>query len=271
MIQPKVEDTTMSDYLTLAIGAPRRLAILKRAADKLNAGHNARKAAGDTRPYTWRDVRYSGFHNARAARCELSPGLNDGRPIWYAHTGQQFPRERYADEIWPTGHTGWFTDCDGRETARGLVVALPHGRFLAGYHWSDNGERVYFSDIYDCEEDAARAADSEAERFAEASRENDSAWRAGERWADLHAENSGLRKKAMALIADIKKQTLSGPICDALREKLNDWRDTIRDNKNAMARLADGYEGDLIFWPGDKTLASAFNDGAGRSVIREAN
>lgn len=189
----------MSDYLTLAIGAPRRLAILKRAADKLNAGHNQRKATGNPEPYTWRDMRHCGFHNARAARCELSPGRQDGRPIWYAHTGQQFPRERYADEITRLNYSGWYTDCDGCETARGLVVALPRGRFLAGYHWSDNGERVYFSDIYDCEDDAARAADSEAELFAEKCRDDDYQYQQARKLEDEIEDNFSRLRECLAL------------------------------------------------------------------------
>lgn len=190
----------MTDYLTLAIGSPRRLAILKRAADKLNSReHNARKASGNLSPYTWRDMRYCGFHNARAARCELSRGLNGGRSIWYAHTGQQFPRERYADEIARINHKGWFTDCDGRETARGLVVALPHGRFLAGYHWSDNGERVYFSDIYDCEDDAARAADGEAETFAETCRDDDYQYQQARELEDETEDKTARLRECLAL------------------------------------------------------------------------
>ena len=212
----------MTDYLTLAIGSPRRLAILKRAADKLNSrGYNARKASGNHSPYTWRDMRYCGFHNARAGRCELSPGRQNDRPMWYAHTGQQFPRERFADEIARINHTGWFTDCDSRETARGLVVALPHGRFLAGYYWSYNGERVYFSDIYDCEDDAARAADSEAECFAEACLEDDNQYSRARELEDeiedtfsrlrecLALRNrecfAHLREEARELIASIKE------------------------------------------------------------------
>lgn len=190
----------MNDYLTLAIGAPRRLAILKRAADKLNARtHNARKATGNPEPYTWRDMRYCSFKNARAARCELSPGRQDGRPIWYAHTGQQFPRERYADEIVSINHSGWYTDCDGRETARGLVVALPHGRFLAGYHWSDNGERVYFPDLYDCEDAAARAADSEAASFAELCREDDYQYQQARKLEDEIEGNFSRLRECLAL------------------------------------------------------------------------
>ena len=58
------------------------------------------------------------------------------------------------------------------ETARGLVVKLPHGKFIAGYEWSDSGERVYFPEIFDSETEAARRADGHAERFAEACMED---------------------------------------------------------------------------------------------------
>lgn len=207
-------------YLNLNTGAPRRLAILKRAAEKLNAGHNRRKATDNPEPYTWRDVRYGTFKS----RCTgLGQGFNGKRAIWYTHADDQytFARERYADEITRINHTGWFTDCDGCATARGLVVALPHGRFLVGYHWSDNGERVYFSDIYDCEDDAARAADSEAERFAEKCRDDDYQYNQARELEEENEENltrlreclalrnrecfAHLRKEARQLIASIKE------------------------------------------------------------------
>lgn len=214
-------------YLNLNVSAPRRLAILKKQADKLNARpHNARKARGDNTPYDWRDVRYSGFHNAAASCGRLSRGLNGDRPVWYAHRGRQFPREQYADEIVNLRHTGWFTDDDGYETCRGLVVSLPHGRYLAGYELSDNGERVYFSDIYVDVNDAAYAADSEAENIADVEREYDQRYReayalddelqdAGERLRECLALRNNpcfrhLRKEAASLIELIreKRETL---------------------------------------------------------------
>lgn len=194
----------MTDYLTLAIGSPRRLAILKRAADKLNTGHNYRKASGNLSPYTWRDMRYCSFANVRAAACQLSPGLMNGAgPVyWYSHSGPEFPREQYADEVVNLDHTGWLSDAGSHEKVRGLVVALPHGRFLAGYHWSDNGERVYFSDIYDCQHDAARAADGHAETFAETCREDDYQY---ERARNLEYEIDGNFSRLRELIASIKE------------------------------------------------------------------
>lgn len=164
----------MNDYLNLCIPAKRRLAILKNSAAELNNRHNLRKSQNDTRPYTWLDVRYSGFHNARANRCELSPGFNDNGQtvIWYCHTGPYFTRERFADECnGGPDHCGWYADSEGYDVIRGVVVALPHGRYLAGYYQSDNGERVYFADIFDDERAAARFADIKAKNLAESERE----------------------------------------------------------------------------------------------------
>lgn len=174
----------MSDYLNLAMPAKFRLQYLKNAADKLNAGHNARKASGNPEPYTWRDVRYSGFRNVAG----LGQGFNTcpytkkKTPIWYCHTGQVFPREIFADQfIGNHGrplieHAGYFADVDCSETVRGIVVRLPHGRFLAGYYMSVNGERVYFSEIYTCEREAVYSADHHAETLAETEREYSENW-----------------------------------------------------------------------------------------------
>lgn len=163
-------------YLNLNIGARGRMAALQAAADKLNA--NPHRAMPE-KIYTWRDMRYSGFHNAAANCATLSHGFNtDARgrkiPIYYSHCGPEFPREKFADECESVriDHTGWYADDIQYATIRGIVVALPHGRFLAGYYMSDNGERVYYTDIYDDERDAAYTANSIAERIAEIEREH---------------------------------------------------------------------------------------------------
>lgn len=162
-------------YLNLNIGVRGRMNELQRRADRINnAQYNLRKSQGDNTPYNWRDVRYSGFHNAAANQVHLSQGRHDGRPIWYTHNGPQFPREIFADECNSSiQHKGWFSDNIQNGTIRGLVVALPHGRFLAGYFHDDTGERVYFADIYDCERAAAYAADGHAESVAEDMRDAD--------------------------------------------------------------------------------------------------
>jgi len=70
-------------------------------------------------------------------------------------------------------HTGWFCDeyGDGGKI-RGIVVALPHGRFLAGWSMGEGmSSTVDASPIFSSAIDAAHAADSMAERAAEDERE----------------------------------------------------------------------------------------------------
>ena len=148
----------MIDYLNLKIGAARRLGFLRNAAKRHNEKFPAHSA-------TWKTMRYSTFKSSVG----LSQGVQSGESVWYAQDGEQFPREGYADECYRgIRHEGWFTDAECDEKARGIVVRLPHGKFLAGYEWSANGERVHFPEIFTDESDAACRADGHAERFAEA-------------------------------------------------------------------------------------------------------
>ena len=138
-------------------GAPARMAILRK-----------RLPSGD-----WKSARHYTLKGYASAFATLSPGKqSDGSPIWYSHGGPEFRGERDADDIIGLRHTGWFTDTECSETAVGIVARLPHGRFLAGYRWTSNGERVYFPEVFDDEREAALAADSHAEAFAEDARED---------------------------------------------------------------------------------------------------
>ena len=217
------------NYLNLNIGTRRRLDALKRAAEKLNTGHNLRKQLEDPTPYTWRDVRRSKFNTFRASCCTLSQGSNGRTPIWYAHTGEQFPRERYVDECDSVKieHTGWYSDTHQDSKTRGLVVALPHGRFLAGYETSDNGERVYFGDIYDEDRTAAYAADSSAERQAEDAREWYEQYQAAR---DLEEENESNLQRLRECLALRNRACFAALRTEArdLITRIRDVRDTLR-------------------------------------------
>ena len=164
----------MYEYLNLRIGAARRLGFLRNAAKR----HNERFPKSNA---TWKTVRYATFESLKG----LSQGEQFGEPVWYSHNGGQFPRETYAD-LCAEGpdHRGWFTDAECDEKARGIVVRLPHGKFLAGYDWSANGERVYFPEVFVDERDAARRADSHAESFADACREHDAKYREAQKLQD---------------------------------------------------------------------------------------
>lgn len=169
------QSTTIQAYQLRKGGTPARMAILRMiAADSVNnRNESTRMQPGD-----WRKARSWTMKSYAAAYCHgLSQGFNgSGRyaaPVWYCHSGAQFRDERYADEC-ENGpdHRGWFTDSGCFEKARGVVGRLTHGRFIAGYEWSANGERVYFSEVFTEESDAANAADGHAESFAEDARED---------------------------------------------------------------------------------------------------
>lgn len=78
---------------------------------------------------------------------------------------------QWADEIVNLEHTGWFCDEHGGTIARGLVIGLPHGRFLVGWSLGENMASGYAGTLYDNIEEAARAADEEARIVAEHERE----------------------------------------------------------------------------------------------------
>ena len=158
-------------YFDLTIPAPRRLAMMREAFAK----HPQRfpQCPEQYKPADWRAIRGWTHKTWQSAFATLDQGKQGNTPIWYTHAGPEFRDEREAHDILRSiGHTGWFTDADATETAVGIVARIPHGRFLAGYFWHANGERVYFPDVYDDEREAARAADGHAERFAEDSRED---------------------------------------------------------------------------------------------------
>lgn len=88
-------------------------------------------------------------------------------------------RITYADEVEGVriGHTGWFCDSHQDEKARGIVCALTHGRFLAGYLTEDAGmSYLPTGTLHDSAEDAARDADEQARIYAENEREYDEAY-----------------------------------------------------------------------------------------------
>jgi hypothetical protein len=159
----------MSDvrYFNLSIPAPKRLALMREAFKT----HGARypHCPDRAKPRHVFDVRNWGFHNWESAFCNLSQGRQaDNSPVWYCHTGPCFRGESDAQN----GTGGYYTDTHCDETAIGIVARLPHGRFLAGYRWTSNDERVYFPEVFTDEDEAARMADEHARVFAESARED---------------------------------------------------------------------------------------------------
>lgn len=205
-------------YLNLSIGAPARLAILKRDA----IAHNAKPYISN-KSATWREMRYG---NLRAPS-GLDSGLNDDSPIWYCHDGEQFRNERDVHDVVRTSHTGWYTDPDGYELAIGIVAGLPHGRFIAGYRLTMNDERVYFPELFIDAEEAAHMADEHARIIGEKESEYQERWRAAH---DLQEEIDDKREalaRALALRHSMKHGAWSRNAIADLFQELREARETM--------------------------------------------
>lgn len=170
------QQTTIQAYQLRKGGARARMAILRMIAAE---SENNRNEATRLRAGDWRGARSYRLDSYESAYGALDQGMQDKTPVWYCCTGEQFRGEKFADECeGGPDHRGWYTNADGTSyrdgsgKARGIVARLTHGRFIAGYHWGDNDERVYFPEVFTDESDAARAADSHAESFADTARED---------------------------------------------------------------------------------------------------
>lgn len=97
-----------------------------------------------------------------------------GRGFYLESDGQPFARWKWADDVAPCDipHTGWFCNEYGDgEKIRGIVVFLPNRRFLAGWSMGEGMASTIDATLYHSALDAAFAADSMAERAAEAERD----------------------------------------------------------------------------------------------------
>ena len=221
-------------YFDLTKPAPARLAMLCAAF----AGH-AKKyphCPEHAKPKSWRDIRGTTHKGVNAYCGALSQGFdgtdNYKTPLWYAHTGEQFRNERFCDDVARIDHAGWYTDTEGREKARGIVGRLPHNRYIVGYHWSSNGERVYFPEVYDDETEAARAADSHAESFAESARED------SERFDAMQDAENETEEKERGFKLAFMARHVSPDHTELAREALEE----LRSARDALASATADYE-----------------------------
>ena len=223
-------------YFDLTKPAPARLAMLRAAF----AGHAKKYPHGPEHSKTksWRDIRGTTHKGVNAYCGALSQGFNGAdhykTPIWYSRTGEQFRGERFADEITEAyiRHAGWFTGTEGREKARGIVACLTHGRFIAGYYWTSNGERVYFPEVYDGETEAARAADSHAEAFAESARED------SERFNAMQGAENETEEKERGFKLAFMARHVSAAHKELAREALEE----LRSARDVLASATADYE-----------------------------
>lgn len=245
-------------YFDISIPAPKRLAMMR--ADF--AGHAARypHCPEHMKPLSWRNVRgstlktFGGYFGTASHGFNPGPRKGERMPVLTSFDAASLPVRdvRFADEVESARieHQGWFADSEGygdRGVIRGIVARLPHGRFLSGYHWSDNGEYVLFigpGQVFDDESSAARDADHEAERYAEMCRDGDARFRAmsdaeslvESKTSDLRDAWGEYRAAWCAYLTDPKRHARAAV-------KARDWvRELVSDLRASRRELDDARE-----------------------------
>ena len=100
------------------------------------------------------------------------PNAPDGTVFYLDDAGQPFTRWRWCDDIDSSiRHTGWWTDDDSIDNIRGIVILLPHGRYMAGWSMGEHMASAIEPGIFDDIDEAARMADEHARCAAEHERE----------------------------------------------------------------------------------------------------
>lgn len=95
------------------------------------------------------------------------PNANDGRGFYLASDGQPCDRWEWAD----SGTLFYCDDFGGDTTMRGILLLLPHGRFLAGWAMGEHMAACVESQVFTDRAEASRYADECARIAAENERE----------------------------------------------------------------------------------------------------
>lgn len=184
-------------------------------------------------------------HAAKPA--DLDGGFNtDSRgnktPVVYTFS-EQF-EETEAHKILGLRYTGWFTNeygwtyKDGSGICVGIVAEFPprpdfpSGWFLAGYLWGDNGERVFYLDVYGDREEAAMDADHYAQQFAEVEREHNAKWNKARQIEDDIEEALQRLRECLALRHRKCLDYVRGEarkLCETIRDKREELRTDYAD------------------------------------------
>lgn len=205
-----------------------------------------------------------------------NPANNKGGR-WVENVSNGLRVKGYADELGVRGidHKGWYTDSDGiGDKLRGIVYLLPSKgkgeRYAYGYADPCNPDCAFlvFDDAFtDDLTGAARAADSEAEKYAEEQREYNDAYAAGDLYRIERDGAKDDKETARQLIREMRGarkrdwQTTPG-ICAALRSQVRHHLERMSKAREAAGELYDRYNG-----ANPKELRTAFNEGAGEDIL----
>lgn len=283
--------------LDIYSGAGRRLANARRAAWE-NAAKKRPKLLADYpgaaesfldayAPTDWRTI---ARENARRRYQKNGPQwgpvfMDGGEPVRFLEcvegSGLVVVADNATERMTGRRTTGYYVDAWQDRSQHGAVLGTrgedvggsPRARYFAAIPDPDNDGafRVLWRPQATFSE-AAAMADSWAERDAESQREYDAAWQAGRRFAEIAEEIAEDRREALQILRDRRAASGSPALCAVIRDKVESLVESIREARAARERLAQGDgEGAAYwrysFWPGDKRLREAFNDGAGAAVL----
>ncbi len=101
-----------------------------------------------------------------------TPNANNGRGFYLDDAGQPFGANRWkwADDVEGAhiSHSGWLTDDYGTgDKIRGIVILLPHGRYMAGWSMGKGMASTLEPGLFDDIDEAAQMADEHARVAAE--------------------------------------------------------------------------------------------------------
>lgn len=165
------------------------------------------------------------------------------------------------------------------------VVAQLRGRdgcalFVPGYRFGgacDDGA-FNLADVYkasgdnaeEAQAEAARAAESLAEKAAEREREYKGAWGAGCEWREEGEKIERLREEARELLKERRAARSLAPaafpaLCETVRRRVADILAEVTEARERRRTLADGDDS-TFFHFGDAQARAAFCDGAGISL-----
>lgn len=158
-------------------------------------------------------------------REDLLGAFRDACPVHESKAWEEATPARYQ-------HKGWYTGPDCSGTCYGKVAYLGHGRWLAGYEFSDNDCGAYHLDtFYDSELEAARAADSLAERMAEKERAHQERFMEA---VQLQDDIETKQRRLLELLALRHHKSL-----DYVRAEIAETIEAIREARASLAEYED--------------------------------
>lgn len=155
-------------------------------------------------------------------------GFNGKMPVWhFMDESAPFRRITPAHDFSQIKHKGWFCDVDCNDIAFGIVGSLSHGRFVAGYQLSMNGEQVFFDGLFTDEHDCALMSDEHARIVAEAEMEHSQRFNEAQE-LESKIEDAFSRLRECIVLRHIACMSY-------VREEISELIETIRNSRETLS------------------------------------